>query len=116
MAQLTKQDVADAITSTVPDIIEEVLDRKLDEKFDKKLDEKLDQKLDEKLDQKLGAFVEHLDDKFDGLAEAISIMNTGMQKLAKASDLTVIRQDIRTIKLAVKDTNTDLQRLERSLI
>jgi hypothetical protein len=96
----------------VPDIIEEVLDRKLDEKFDKKLDEKLDQKLD----QKLGAFVEHLDDKFDGLAEAISIMNTGMQKLAKASDLTVIRQDIRTIKLAVKDTNTDLQRLERSLI
>lgn len=100
MSQLTKQDVIEAV--------EEALDRKLDEKLDKKLDEKLGQKLDEKL----GAFVEHLDDKFDSLAEAISLINTNMQGLAKASELQVVKDDVVTIKFAVKETNKDLHKLE----
>ena len=98
MAQLTRQDIAE--------VVEEVLDRKLDEKLDQKLDEKLDQKLDEKL----GAFVEHLDDKFDSLAEAISLMNTTMGTLAKQSDLEDVKDDVRTIKFALTETNRDLRK------
>ena len=126
MSQLTKQDVAD--------VVEEVLDRKLDQKLDQKfeeklglkpgetldqkLDEKLDRKLDEKFDQhldsKLGAFVEHLDDKFDGLAEAVSLMNTNMGGLARRDDLEKVKDDVKTIRLAVTDTNGDLRRLGES--
>lgn len=97
MSQLTRQDIAE--------VVEEVLDRKLDEK--------LDQKLDEKLDEKLGAFVEHLDDKFDSLAEAVSLMNTTMMGLARQSDLEDVKQDVRTIKLAVTDTNREFRDWER---
>lgn len=134
MAQLTKQDVAE--------VVEEVLDRKLEEKLDKKLDEKFDEKLglqagealdrkldgrfaayDQKMDQRfatfkedmerqMGFFIEHVDDKFDSLAEAFSVVNDNMRGLAKQSDLNDVKQDTKTIKRAVKETNHDLTRLE----
>ncbi len=124
MAQLTRQDIAE--------VVEEVLDRKLDEKLDQKLDEKLDEKLglqpgqtlddklglqfgetlDQKLDRKFGAYIEHVDDKFDSLAEVISLMNTTMGSLARQSDLSEVKEDVKTIKLAVADTNKDLHHLE----
>lgn len=93
MSQLTRRDIAE--------VVGEVLDLKLDEKLDKKLDEKLD--------EKLGAFAEHLDDKFDSLVEAVSLMNFNMGKLAKTSDLKAVKQDITTIKLAVTGTNRELR-------
>lgn len=110
MSQLTRQDIAE--------VVEEVLDRVLDRKLDQKLEERLGLKpgetLDEKLDSKLGAFVEHLDHKFDSLAEVVSLMNTNMQGLAKQSDLQTVRNDIKIIKRAVKDTNDDLRHLGKS--
>lgn len=93
MSQLTRQDIAE--------VVEEVLDCKLDEK------------LDQKLDEKLGAFVKHLDDKFNSLAETVSLMNTTMGTLARRTDLDEVRRDMKTIKLAATDTNKDLHRLER---
>lgn len=94
---------------------EEKLDHKLDRRFvefEEKLDHKLDKKLDKKLDEKLGTFVEHLDDKFDGLAEAISLMNTTIGTLAKASELEEVQQDVKTVKIAVRATNDDLRHLD----
>lgn len=120
MAQLTKQDVAEVVEEVVDRKLDEKLDKKFDEKlglkpgetFDEKLDRTLEEKLDTKLDSKLGAFVEHLDDKFDSLTEAVSLMNTNMQGLARQSDLDQVKEDVRTIKLAVRDTNQDLRTLE----
>jgi hypothetical protein len=107
MAQLTRQDIAE--------VVEEVLDRKLDEKLDSKLDQKLDSKLDErfskfedKMERKMGFFIEHIDDKFDSLAEVVSLMNDNINKKADKTDLEEIRDDIKTIKFAVKETNKDL--------
>jgi hypothetical protein len=108
MSQLTRQDIAE--------VVEEVVDRKLDTRFDAfeaKMDKKLDKKLDEKLDSKLGAFIEHIDDKFNGLAEAIQVMNGTIQTLARSSELDEVKQDVKTIKVAVRATNQDLHRLEQ---
>ncbi len=88
MSQLTRQD------------LEEVIDRKFED---------FEERFEEKMDRKIGVFVEHIDDKFDGLAEAVSLMNSTMRILAKASDLQIVRQDIRTIKFAVAETNRDLR-------
>jgi len=135
MPQLTKQDVAE--------VVEEVFDRKFDEKFDQKFDEKFDQKFDQKmglkpgqtfdekldekldkklglqsgetLDNKLGAFVEHIGDKFDSLAEAVSLMSSNMKTLARQSDLDEVKNDVKTIKLAVRETNRDLRHLEDNI-
>lgn len=114
MSQLTRRDIAE--------VVEEVLDRKLDEKLDKRFaafEDKIDRKFDTrfaesevKMDSKMGFFIEHMDDKFDSLAEAISLMGTNMKALARKSDLDEVKSDIKTIKIAVKETNKDIHRLE----
>jgi hypothetical protein len=64
-----------------------------------------------KMDDKFGFFVEHMDDKFDSLAEAISLMNESLGKKASKSDLDEVQDDVKTIKLAVTDTNEDIRHL-----
>jgi hypothetical protein len=91
--------------------LEEVLDRKLEEVLDRKLEEVLDRKLDEKLDDKLGVFMEHMDDKFDTLAEVIEIMNERMMELPTRDEFNEVKADIVTIKLAVRDTNREMHGL-----
>lgn len=126
-----------AMGKSLIDQIEELLDRKLDEKLDRMLDEKLDRLFDEKLDArfdafedkldykldarfdafegkmdlKFGAFTEHMDDKFDGLAEALQLTNEMVGKLPTRDEFTEVKADITTIKLAVRDTNRELHGL-----
>ncbi|MEK7059684.1 MAG: hypothetical protein AAB971_02930 [Patescibacteria group bacterium] len=57
--------------------------------------------------------LEHFDNKFDSLAEALQVMGYTMQTLAKDSDLQEVKLDVEVIKLAVTDTNKDLRKLER---
>ncbi|HET7059846.1 MAG TPA: hypothetical protein VFH99_00800 [Candidatus Saccharimonadales bacterium] len=137
MAQLTRQDVAEVVEEVVDRVLDRKLDEKLDQKLDEKFDEKLglkpgetlddklglkpgetlDDKLgarfaasEDKIDRKMGFFIEHIDDKFDGLAEAVSLMNDNINKKADKTDLEEIKQDIKTIKFAVKETNKDLMK------
>jgi hypothetical protein len=130
MSQLTLQDIAS--------VVETLLDRKLDERFgnfSKEVDEKLEQQasesseklehqtkaLDEKLEQQTkalsdklehqtGLLVEHFDNKCDGLAEAIQVVNANTSSLVRQRDLQAVQYDIKTIKVAVRATNDDLWR------
>lgn len=131
MPQLTKQDVAEVVREVgrevVQEVVEEVVERVVDNKLVQKLglnpgetlDDKLEQKLGlnpgETLDDKLGAFMEHTDGKFDGLAEALQVMNQTMGTLAKDNDLQVVKRDIGTIQFAVRATNDDLRRLNKKI-
>jgi hypothetical protein len=99
------------MTKPLIDQIEDVLDRKLDEVLDRKLDEVLDRKLDEVLDRKLGVVVEHFDDKFDSLAEALQLTNEMVGQLPTREEFNEVKVDITTIKLAVRDTNRELRGL-----
>ncbi|HTB48531.1 MAG TPA: hypothetical protein VK712_00425 [Verrucomicrobiae bacterium] len=56
--------------------------------------------------------IEHFDHKFDSLAEALSLTNSGVGSLAKDSDLQKVKQDVQAIKAAVTATNRDVRRLE----
>jgi len=56
--------------------------------------------------------IEHFDHKFDSLAEALLLVNSGIGSLAKDSDLQEVKQDVQTIKAAVTATNRDVRRLE----
>lgn len=141
MSQLTLQDIAEVVEEVVERVFDRKLDEKLDSKLDNKLDErftafeeKIDRKLDvrfrnfeertdeqlnrrfidfeEKIDGKFGFFMEHVDDKFDALAEALQVMSGTISTLARDSDLREVRQDVKTIRAAVRDTNHDLHRLE----
>lgn len=95
MSQLTCQDIAE--------VVEEVVERKLDERF---------ADFEDKIDRGLGVFVEHMNDKFDSLAEALQVMSGTMSTLARDSDLQEVKQDVRTIRHTVRATNDDLHRLE----
>lgn len=110
-----------AMGKSLIDQIEELLDRKLEEKLDARFDafeDKLDYKLDArfdvfegKMDLKFGAFTEHMDDKIDGLAEALQLTNEMVGKLPTGVEFTEVKTDITTIKLAVRDTNRELHGL-----
>jgi hypothetical protein len=75
------------------------------------IEEVLDRKLDEKLDEKLGVFVKHVDDRFDGLAEAMMLMNERLMTLPTRDEFNEVKADIATIKIAVRDTNSELHGL-----
>ncbi len=139
MPQLTKQDVADVVEEVLDRKLDEKLDKKLGLQAGQTLDDKLglkpgenlgdklglkpgetldsklglrpEETLDDKLDQKFGFFAEHMDNKLDSLAEAVSTINTTMHSLARQSDLEEVKADVKTIKLAVRATNDDLHRL-----
>ena len=86
------------------DQIEELLDRKLDKRFDA-----FGKKLGEEFDHKLGFFIEHMDDKFDSLAEAIQATLEIVSDQPSRGEFNELKDDVKTIKLAVTATNKDLR-------
>lgn len=57
--------------------------------------------------------LEHFDHKFDSLIEAFHVMSSQMGLMARDSDVQEIKADVKTIKIAVADTNRDLSRLSK---
>jgi hypothetical protein len=96
------------------DEIETLLDRKLDEKLDEHLDAKLDTRFEDfekKFGNKLGAFMEHLDDKFDSLAEAAQTTLEIVSNQPSREEFDALKSEVRTIRSAVTATNQDLRKL-----
>lgn len=61
---------------------------------------------EEILDRKLGVLVEHMNDQFGRVLDAVDDMQQQVQHIPK------IQEDISELKAAVKDTNKDLQELD----
>lgn len=107
--------MAQTLIQQIEDVLDRKLEQKLEEVFDRKLDEKLepllDRKLDEKLDEKLGVFMEHMDDKFDSLAEAVHLVTDLVSDRPTRQEFEDLKADVNTIKLAVRDTNREMHDL-----
>jgi hypothetical protein len=68
--------------------------------------------LEKLLDRKIGVIVEHFDNKFDSLIEAFQVITATMSTMARDVDLQEVKQDVKTIKIAVRATNDDVKKLE----
>jgi polyhydroxyalkanoate synthesis regulator phasin len=62
----------------------------------------------------IAAIIEYFDDKFAQFSESFESILMSTNKIpAIEADLKIVKDDVKTIKKAVKDTNTDLKLLER---
>lgn len=58
--------------------------------------------------------IEYFDDKFKQIAEVMNLILVDTKKIpAIASDVKTLKEYVKVIKKAVKDTNTDLKLLDR---
>jgi septal ring factor EnvC (AmiA/AmiB activator) len=73
------------------------------------------EEVDERIDMKLGIFMEHIDDKFEQILEAMGVMIDQRVRLTVQEELIGVKQDINTIKHAVKETNQDVQDLKQRM-
>lgn len=60
-----------------------------------------------------GVLLEGINGKFDYLVDAMKGMREEMKDFAKQSDLEEVKQDVKTIKAVVTQTNKDLHSLDR---
>lgn len=135
MQPLTRQDLTEVVEAVLErrfETWEKRVDAKLELRFgsiearlgniEQRLDnveqrlDNIEQRLDKvgqrlgTLETEFGVFREIIEDRFDGLADAIQVVNDGLRTCVRQSDLQLVRYDIQTIKIAVRATNDDLWR------
>jgi hypothetical protein len=55
--------------------------------------------------------LEHFDTRIDGIAEVLILMNDTLTGFAKDSDMQEVKEDIKTIKHTITETNLDVRQL-----
>lgn len=73
------------------------------------------QEVEDIFDRKVAVLIEHMDDQFERVAEAIDEVRQEVSQCAKKSDLEEVKSDIRIIKTAINATNQDIKKHGRRL-
>ncbi len=67
------------------------------------------------IDNKIGAFVDHIDDRFDAVFEILDTLLNQTSKLPTMQhDITELKSDMKVVKHSLKKTNKEMHELATS--
>jgi len=69
--------------------------------------------VEEIVDRKVGVVIEHMDDKFDIVLSILDSFLHELRGMAKQADLIEVKNDVKTLHYALKETNQDQKALAR---
>jgi hypothetical protein len=114
MVNYTDEDVNHVINTAV-DQVEQRLDDKIDQAVDR-IDQKLDVKIEQAIERVVGFYYEKTKHDIDLVLEATGFIRTRLDDMVTRDEFNELATEVGVIRHAVTTTNTDLRKLEKTVL